>query len=164
MHGEVYGNVFDHHAVVYEFPGGVRVYAYCRTIPNCYGENSSLILGTKGRCDLLKLRIEGETNWEHGGPKGKDDAYDLEQVALFQGIRAGKPVNNSDYMVRSTIIALMGQFACYTGKEVTWDQFNASDFYYAPRPEEVRADMEPPVKPDQDGIYPVFTPGVTKLL
>jgi predicted dehydrogenase len=164
LHGEVYGNVFDHHAVVYDFPGGVRVYAYCRTIPNCYNENSSLILGTKGRCDLLKLRIEGETKWEHSGPKAKTNAYDLEHVALFQGIRAGKPVNNSDYMVRSTIIALMGQFSCYTGKEVTWEQFNASDYYYSPRPEDVRSDMEPPVKPDKDGIYPVFTPGVTKLL
>jgi predicted dehydrogenase len=164
LHGEVYGNVFDHHAVVYDFPGGVRVYAYCRTIPNCYNENSSLILGTRGRCDLLKLRIEGEIRWEHGGPKGKDNAYDLEHAALFQGIRAGRPVNNSDYMIRSTIIALMGQFACYTGKAVTWDQFNASDFYFPPRPEDVRADMEAPVKPGKDGIYPVFTPGVTKLL
>src|SRR5262245_52153352 len=27
----VYGDVFDHHSVIYEFPGGVRVYAFCRT-------------------------------------------------------------------------------------------------------------------------------------
>ena len=164
LHGEVYGNNFDHHSVVYDFPGGVRVYASCRTIDNCYNENSSLILGTKGRCDLLKLRIDGETKWQQAGPKSKNDAYRLEHVALYQGIRAGKPVNNSDYMIRSTLITLMGQFSCYTGKEVTWEQINASDFCYAPRPEDCREDMEAPVKPGPDGIYPVFVPGQTTLL
>jgi hypothetical protein len=67
-------------------------------------------------------------------------------------------------MVRSTTITLMGQFSCYTGKEVTWEQFNASDYYYPPKHEDVRAGMEPPVRPGPEGSYPVFTPGVTKLL
>lgn len=164
LHGEIYGNVFDHHAVVYDFPGNVRVYAYCRTIDNCYNENSSFIMGTKGRCDLLKLRIEGETNWQSAGPPSKNNAYDLEHVALFESIRKGKPLNNGDYMVRSTLITMMGQFSCYTGKEVTWERINASDFYYPPKPEDVRADMEAPVKPGPDGTYPVFIPGITKLL
>jgi myo-inositol 2-dehydrogenase/D-chiro-inositol 1-dehydrogenase len=164
LRGEIYGNVFDHHAVVYEFPGGVRVYAYCRTIPNCYDENSSLIMGAKGRCDLLKLRIEGETNWQHPGSQSKSSAYDLEHVALFSSIRAGKPLNNGSYMVRSTLITLMGQFSCYTGKQVTWDEINASRFYYPPKPEECHADTEPPVKPGPDGIYPVYVPGETTLL
>ncbi len=164
LRDEIYGNVFDHHAVVYEFPAGVRVYAYCRTIPNCYGENSSLILGTKGRCDLLKLRIEGETNWEHPGTKSKGNAYDLEHVAFFDSIRNNKPLNNGDYMVRSTLITLMGQFSCYTGKDVTWDRITASDFFYPPKPEECRADLEPPVRPGKDGIYPVFVPGETTLI
>jgi myo-inositol 2-dehydrogenase / D-chiro-inositol 1-dehydrogenase len=164
LHGEIYGSTFDHNAVVYEFPKGVRVYAFCRTIDNCYEENSSLILGTKGRCDLLKLRISGETNWESVGPKSKKDAYDLEHVALFDGIRSGKPVNNGEYMARSTQIGIMGQLSSYTGKQVTWDEFEKSGFFYPPLPENVSMDMEPPVKPGPDGIYPVFIPGVTKLL
>jgi predicted dehydrogenase len=165
LHGEVYGDVFDHHSVVYEFANGVRIYAYCRTIDNCYDENSSLILGTKGRCDLLKLQIKGETNWQSTGPQSKNNAYDLEHVALFKAIRDGKPINNGDYMVRSTLITLMGQFSCYTGKEVTWDQISKSGYCHLPRPEDVRADMAPPVKPGPDGIYPLpFTPGGSKLL
>jgi predicted dehydrogenase len=165
LKGERYGNVFDHHAVVYEFAGGVRIYAYCRTIDGCYNENSSLILGTKGRCDLLKLRITGETNWVHPGPASKNNAYDLEHVALFEAVRAGKPVNNGDYMVRSTLITLMGQFSCYTGKEVTWQQIRNSRYCHLPRPEDVRAGMDAPVRPGPDGVYPLpFTPGVTSLL
>jgi myo-inositol 2-dehydrogenase / D-chiro-inositol 1-dehydrogenase len=165
LHGEIYGNVFDHDAVVYDFPKGVRVYAYCRTIDNCYNENSSLITGTKGRCDLLQLRISGETNWQHAGTKSKDNAYDLEHVELFKAIRAGKALNNGDYMADSTLTGVMGQISCYSGKEVTWEQVKASDFYYAPKPEECSEKTEPPVKPGPDGIYPVpFTPGVSKLL
>ena len=165
LHGEVYGNVFDHNAVVYEFASGVRIYAYCRTIDNCYNENSSVILGTKGRCDLLRLNITGETNWTHPGPTSKNNAYDLEHVALFEAIRSGKALNNGDYMVRSTLITLMGQFSCYTGKEVKWDEISASTYCHLPRPEDVRAGMEPPVKPGPDGTYPLpFTPGVSKLL
>jgi myo-inositol 2-dehydrogenase / D-chiro-inositol 1-dehydrogenase len=164
LHGEIYGSVFDHNAVVYEFANGVRIYAYCRTIDNCQNENSSLILGTKGRCDLLKLKITGETNWQSPGEQGKGNAYDLEHVALFTAIRSGKPINNGDYMVRSTLITIMGQLSCYSGKMVTWDEINASDFGYLPHPEDVNAQAEPPVRPGPDGTYPVFTPGVTKLL
>ena len=168
LKGEIYGSVFDHHAVVYEFPGGVRVYAFCRTIPGCYNETSSIILGTKGRCFLSQLRIDGETKWVYPGAKMYADPsmnpYQVEHNELFKSIRAGKATNAGDYMARSTLIGIMGQLSCYTGKEVTWEQAVNSDFYYAPRPEDVHKDTEPPVKPGTDGTYPVFTPGETKLL
>jgi predicted dehydrogenase len=168
LRGEIYGSVFDHHAAVYEFPRGVRLYAFCRTIPDCYNENSSIVLGTKGRANINRTRIEGENPWEYSGPRiyssPEANPYQIEHRELFRAIRAGKPINSGDYMLRSTQTAIMGQLSCYTGKEVSWAQISASDFYYAPRPEEVRAGMDAPVKPDADGVYPVFTPGVTKLL
>jgi hypothetical protein len=67
-------------------------------------------------------------------------------------------------MARSTMMGIMGQISCYSGKEVTWKQAMASDFFYPPRPEDVRKDMEPPVKPDAEGVYPVLIPGVSKLI
>lgn len=164
LRGEEYGSVFDHHAVVYDFPGGVRVYAFCRTIDNCYNENSSLILGSKGRCDLLNLRITGETAWQSAQPPSKNNAYDLEQAALFEAIRKATPLNNGDYMARSTLIAVMGQLSSYTGRELTWEQVAGSSWAYPPRAEDVHEDMEPPVWPDSSGSYPVFTPGVTRLI
>jgi hypothetical protein len=136
----------------------------CRTIDHCYEDNSSLLLGTKGRCDLLQLRITGEKNWQSEAPKSKRDAYDLEHVALFQGIRSGQPVNSGDYMVRSTMIGILGQLCAYTGQKITWEQANASNFYYSVRPEEVRDGLQPPVVPGPDGTYPVLVPGQTKLL
>jgi myo-inositol 2-dehydrogenase / D-chiro-inositol 1-dehydrogenase len=168
LKGEIYGSTFDHNAVTYEFASGVRLYASCRTIDNCYDENSSILMGTKGRASVTGTRIEGENKWEYKGPKVYSSAstnpYQIEHNELFKAIRSGKPINSGDYMARSTLMGIMGQLSCYTGKEVTWEQVTTSDFYYAPRPQDVRADMEPPVKPGADGSYPIFTPGVTKLL
>ncbi len=163
LHGEIYGNVFDHHAVVYEFASGVRLYAFCRTIPGCYNESSSILLGTKGRCNVTRMRIEGETTWQYQGLNR--DPYLIEHQVLFKAIRDGNPVNNGDYMVRSTLIGIMGQITCYTGKEVTWDQVAASDFFFPPKPEECRIDMEPPTRVNAKGVYPpAFTPGEAKLI
>ena len=168
LHGEIYGSVFDHHSVVYEFADGVRLYAECRTIENCHNEVSSTLHGTKGRCYLMKGVIEGEKKWTYTGPKMYSSThvnpYQIEQDEFFKAIRSGNPINSGDYMAQSTLMGIMGQLSCYTGKEVTWEQVTNSDFYYAPKPEDVRADMEPPVRQDANGIYPVYVPGVTKLL
>ena len=53
----IYGDVFDHHSVIYEFPNGVRLYAFCRTTTGCYNESSSLIFGSKGKADLTRCII-----------------------------------------------------------------------------------------------------------
>jgi hypothetical protein len=157
----IYGDVFDHHSVVYEFDNHVRVYALCRTTNGCYDESSSLIFGSKGRASLLDCRISGQTNWRW---QGGCDPYQIEHDKLFAAIRSGNPINCGQYMARSTLITVMGQLSCYTGKEVSWEQINQSDFYYPPKPEECRDDMDPPTKPGDSGSYPVPTPGRTILL
>jgi predicted dehydrogenase len=167
LRGEIYGSVFDHHSVVYDFASGVRLYAYCRTIPNCYEENSSLLMGTKGRASVTRGIIEGENAWRYSGPRMYSspfaNPYQLEHIELFKAIRTGRPINSGDYMMRATLMGIMGQLSCYTGKEITWEQATNSDFYFAPKPEDVHANMEAPVKPDSEGIYPVFTPGETRF-
>jgi myo-inositol 2-dehydrogenase / D-chiro-inositol 1-dehydrogenase len=163
LRGEQYGNVFDHHSVVYEFPADVRVYAYCRTIPNCANDYSSVVYGTKGSCSVMGMWIRGENPWKYTGPKQR--AHFNEHVELYKALREGRRINNGDYMARSTLIAIMGQISCYSGQEVTWQQAVNSNYSFLPRPEDVRADMESPTKPDAEGVYPpAFTPGVSKLL
>jgi predicted dehydrogenase len=161
MTEEIYGNVFDHHSVVYEFASGVRLYAFCRTTTGCYDDSSSIILGSKGRASILACHIWGETDWQW---QGKGNPYQIEHDKLFAAIRSGNPVNNGDYMARSTLIAIMGQISCYSGKQVTWDEISQSDFFYPPKPEECRDDMDPPVKPGPGKVYPVYLPGKTTLL
>ena len=162
--GEIYGNVFDHHSVVYQYANGVRMYALCRTQNGCYGEYSSTYLGTKGKCYLFpesRYWIEGETKWRHQGPVG--NPHELEHKPLFAAMRSGNPVNAGDYMARSTLVAVLGQLTCYDGRELTWDQVAKSNFVFAPKVEDVRLDMAPPVKPAANGWYPVPMPGMQPL-
>jgi myo-inositol 2-dehydrogenase / D-chiro-inositol 1-dehydrogenase len=162
--GVIYGNTFDHHSVVYQYANGRKMYAFTRTQNGCYDEYSSAYYGTKGRCYLspsAHYRIVGETNWTYRGPIG--EPHRREHEVLFAAIRAGSPVNAGEYMARSTLVAVMGQLACYTGKELTWDQVSKSNFVFLPKAADVTLDMEPPVKPDAEGNYPVPMPGVTTL-
>ena len=66
-------------------------------------------------------------------------------------------------MARSTMICVMGQLSCYSGKELTWDQVSQSNFVLTPKVEDVRLDMVPSVKPDEKGWYPVPMPGITEF-
>lgn len=171
-----YGNIYDHHAVVYEYDDGARMYALARQQPGCFNDYSEMLMGTKGRCDLQKGRIEGETNWAFGQSAGdlsgfgvkkarKDGLrpmHQVEQDEMFAAIRAGKPINNGDYMCQSTLLAILGREAGYTGQEITWEQMTASQLDLSP--ERYAFDAPPPILPGPDGKYPVAMPGVTKFV
>jgi predicted dehydrogenase len=155
-----YGDQFDHHAVAFEYADGVRVFGFCRDQVNCYNETSDVIIGSKGRAILpSRPRIEGPNAWEYKGPKVS--MYDVEHKELFDSIRAGKPINNSDYMFTSTMLGILAQMVCYTGQQLTWEQAMSSELRLAPS--RYAWDAEPPVLPGPNGQYPCALPGVTKF-
>ena len=157
--GPTFGDCFDHHATVYEYPNGVKMYAYCRQINATWTAVSDIFMGTKGRCDLLKHIIQGETNWRYEGPAC--NRFDLEHVALFGAIRSGEPINNGQYMARSSLLALMSTWCTHTGQEITWQQALGSQMQA--NPDRYAMDAEPPTKPGPDGNYPIAVPGVTEF-
>jgi hypothetical protein len=154
------GDVYDHHAVVYEYPNGVNVHAYCRQMPGCHCDVSDIFVGTKGRADVLKNRIEGENPWHYKGPK--PNLYDVEHQELFAAIRSGNTINNGLYMARSTMLAILGRMVDYTGQPVTWEDAINSQQRLAPTV--YTLDAVPPTLPDKDGRYPIAMPGVTKFV
>jgi myo-inositol 2-dehydrogenase / D-chiro-inositol 1-dehydrogenase len=158
--GPQYGDAFDHFAIVYEHANGTRMHAYARQQDGCNIEVSDHFQGTKGRCDLLNYRIEGETNWHHAGRPS--NRFDLEHEALFSAIRSGNPINNSLYMARSSMLAIMATWACYTGEVITWEQAMKSEYVVAPKT--LALDAEPPTMPDVNGLYPIPTPGITRFV
>lgn len=160
--GEIYGDMFDHDTAIYEYESGARLYALCRTQKGCYNNSGDIIMGTKGTCQLAKCRIEGETNWQFEGKH--NNPYEAEQAALIDSIRSGKPINSGSYMATSTMIGVLGQIACYTGKPTKWDDAYKSDLQYGPSAEEASFDMEPPTVPDETGNYPLPLPGLTELI
>lgn len=151
----IYGNVFDHQTVVYEYPRGVSVYGLVRTQHNCHGEVAVKLVGTRGRA--WEGGIDGEKSWRYSGPN--PGGHQNEQTELFAALRAGRRLDNGDYMARSTLATVLGQLACYTGKRLTWEQVRASHFAYPPATAEIGLCMEPPAKPGPDGLYAVPVPG-----
>ena len=138
----------------------MRLYAFCRTTSGCYNEGSSIIAGSQGVAYPLAGRITGQHKWRFAGTG--ESPYVAEHREFFKSIRGGSPLNCGDYMARSTLVAVMGQLSCYSGKQVTWDQVSKSDYCFAPKPEDCTWDMDPPTQPDADGIYPVCAaPGIT---
>jgi len=147
-----YGNIYDHFAIVYEYPENVRGYHMCRhwRIPGEPSRVKDFVLGSKGYCDVFAHRITGETTWRD---KGRGNMYQVEHDELFKAIRANKPINNGDYMCTSTMLALMGRMAAYTGKTVTWDMAMNSKLSLAPK---AYAWGDAPMRP-------VAKPGITKF-
>ena len=68
-------------------------------------------------------KITGANPWKHkANKKDPDDMYQNEHNELFASIRAGKPINDGERMAKSTMMAILGRMATYTGKVITWDQ------------------------------------------
>jgi len=64
--------------------------------------------------------IQGKETWRYRGEK--KDMYQVEHDELFASIRKGEPINDGVWMAHSTLMAIMGRMAAYTGQEVTWEQ------------------------------------------
>ncbi len=151
---EKWGNIYDHFAVCYEWENGMKCYAYTRQMKGCKNNVDDYISGTKGKAIVLKNRIEpkdGEA-WKFEGKK--PSMYDLEHVALFEGLRSGKHINNGTYMAYSTMMAIMGRMACYTGQEITWEMAINSQEDLSPK-EYAWTDVPVPA---------VSMPGITKFV
>ena len=117
------GNIFDHFEVNYEYPNGVRGFLGCRQQSNCYGETRDYLMGSTGLGTIggrkSPVEITGAAPWRYSGPT--PDMYQVEHDELFASIRAGKPIHDGDRMCSSTLLALMGRMAAYTGNEITWE-------------------------------------------
>lgn len=117
-----YGNIFDHFAVEYEYPGGVLVHSFCRQIDGCASRVEEVIRGSDGVCITRPGhgKISGKTEWAFSGEDG--DPYVTEHVDLVRAIQGGTPLNEARQVAESTLAAIMGRMSAYTGKVVTWEQ------------------------------------------
>jgi myo-inositol 2-dehydrogenase / D-chiro-inositol 1-dehydrogenase len=117
------GNIFDHFEVNYEYPEGARGFLGCRQIAGCANDNTATMYGTKGTARELGFAgmpfIKGEKNWRYSGPR--PNMYQVEHDELFASIRKGEPINNGVRLAHSSMAAIMGRMAAYTGEEVTWE-------------------------------------------
>src|SRR5262249_4325354 len=129
LSGPEYGQIYDHFSVTYEYADGARLVSNCRQQPGCKNDMSVQVLGNRGRAEISErkrgLRIQDSAgSWVYDGPQ--NHMYQTEHDELFASIRTGKPIANGEYMARSTLLAIMGRMAAYTGQEITWEMASSS--------------------------------------
>jgi len=131
-----YGNVFDHFTVDFEYPGGKHVMSMCRQMANVANHVGAYFVGTKGEADVYKAEITGEKPWRFLDKPGNEisiaKAYIQEHTDLIASIRSGKPLNEAEHVAHSTLTAILGREAAYTGKVVTWDEMSKSELDLSP--------------------------------
>jgi predicted dehydrogenase len=151
----MYGNVWDHFAVEYEYPTGARVLSMCRQTAGAADNVSERVVGTAGSCftDGADAVIKGARAWDNAA--ASPNPYVQEHVDLLASIKAGKPLNEGRQVAESTLTAIMGRMSAYTGRALNWDWvMNASRLDLAPPHLELRA--LPPLE--------VAVPGRTALV
>ncbi len=154
------GDIFTHHAVEYTFADGTKMFATTRQIAGSWISTRSYADGLEGTADLGNYRIEGANAWHFHGPS--PNPYQVEHDMLMAAIRQDKPHNEVDYSAMSTMTAIMGRYATYSGQLVQWE--DALNSKVALAPERYAFDAPPPVVADAAGCYPAAIPGVTNVL
>jgi myo-inositol 2-dehydrogenase/D-chiro-inositol 1-dehydrogenase len=154
---EVYGNVYDHFAVEYEYDNGIRGYHFSRQLDGCSTVNKLEIAGTLGNAVIGGVNgheITGKTKWTFQGEQ--NDMYQTEHDELFASIRKSKPINDGESMARSSMLGILGRMAAYSGQTITWDEALSSNQVLGPPVGQYTWELKWP-------SAEIAMPGITKL-
>jgi predicted dehydrogenase len=126
--GPELGDIYDHHSVTYDYPGGIKLYFRCRQQVGTSNDVSSHVYGTKAHCHIEGQRNKGgridtrsgEVLWHYTGPK--NIMHQTEHDEMYAALRAGRTTNDGKFMSQSTMLAILGRMASYTGRKITWEE------------------------------------------
>jgi predicted dehydrogenase len=124
-----FGHVYDHFAIEFEYPGGRRLLSMCRQIDGTAPFVGERFQGTRGATDA-RSTIEGPNAWTAADQV--PNPYVQEHADLLASIRAGSPLNEGRQVAESTLTAIMGREAAYTGQVVEWDALLAAEQHLMP--------------------------------
>ncbi|MCH2132467.1 MAG: Gfo/Idh/MocA family oxidoreductase [Phycisphaerales bacterium] len=128
-----YGHIYDHFAIDYEYPNGVHALSMCRQGDGCSSRVEEAIQGTKGRAVTSsgRARLEGGPSWTFEGKN--PNPYVVEHQDLHNSLRGqGNRLNEGHQIAESTLTAIMGRMAAYSGKDITWEDALNADLDMTP--------------------------------
>jgi myo-inositol 2-dehydrogenase / D-chiro-inositol 1-dehydrogenase len=126
------GDQYDFFSIDFDFGNGLFSHSMSRQIDGCANALGEQIMGTKGytNCKNTIFNPDGSVKWQYEYPKNKDgkstgivevSPYVQEHISLVTAIRQNKPLVEAERTAVSTLTAIMGRTAAYTGQKVTWD-------------------------------------------
>ncbi|MBK7907972.1 MAG: Gfo/Idh/MocA family oxidoreductase [Gemmatimonadetes bacterium] len=127
----VYGHIFDHFAIEYEYADGRRITSFCRQQDGTTSRVREDFQGSLGRTNAADT-IEGRNAYKAAVIPGMNP-YVEEHRDLVASIRAGRPLNEGRQIVDSNLTAILGREAAYTGQTLTWDELMASNLSILPK-------------------------------
>jgi predicted dehydrogenase len=162
--GKDHGEIFDHHYVEFQYADGSILNSQCRHIPGTMSKVDELLTGTKGKifCGAAHIKDHaGNVLFQFDNKGVNDDPYQTEHDELFAAIAKGEyKFANAEYGAKSTMTAILGRMATYSGQVVEWEKAITSGISIMPKVFDWNA--MPPTVPDEDGRYPIAVPGKTK--
>jgi myo-inositol 2-dehydrogenase / D-chiro-inositol 1-dehydrogenase len=160
-----FGEIFDHHMVEFTYGDGTVMLSECRHQPNTWTSVAEHIHGTKGRADVSGSKIyDADGKIIHDFGKLGADGHQQEHHDLFAELRAGKTPQEGEWGAKSTMTAIFGRMATYSGKMLNWDDCINSQVVVSPVDKYTSYNDEPPTKPDANGWYALPVPGKTKVV
>lgn len=163
--GKEYGEIYDHHMIEFTYADGFKMLSQCRHIPACWDSVSEHVHGTKGTSDISAALIRnaaGERVWSYG--RGGRDGHQQEHHDLFAILRKGEIPNEGEWGALSTMTAIFGRMATYSGQELSWNDALNSNLVISPVEKFHSFSDEPPVLPNADLEYAIPLPGVAKVI
>jgi predicted dehydrogenase len=151
------GDQYDFFSIDFNYGNGVYSHSMSRQIDDCANTLGEQIMGTEGytNCKNTVYNLDGTEKWKYEYPKNKDgksteivavSPYVQEHISLVTSIRTNQPVVEAERTAISTLTAIMGRTAAYTGQLVTWEEMLNSPVKLGPEKYEMGAvSMEFPV-------------------
>ncbi len=164
--GHDYGQNYDHHTVEFSYSNGVRLLSMCRQMSHCWNAVGEFAHGSEGWADINGGQIFDLNNqlvWSADtSSPGSGAGSPGSEVGLADWLTIARdrvPFNIGQEAAESTMTAIMGRMATYSGKELTWKQCCRSTLALADTAA-LRSLADPaPILPQADGRYEVVQPG-----
>lgn len=153
------GQIYDHHAVEFTYANGHVMLSQCRHQRRAWSHIGEHVHGSKGYANIGKGKIYDKNNKLIFKSKGARGGHQQEHHDLFAALQEGVIPNETEYGAKSTMTAIFGRMATYSGKEIHWKDAIESDIQLCDVDKLVNFDSPAPIHPDEDGNYPVAIPG-----
>ena len=157
--GEDTGQIYDHHMIEYTYENGHKMISQCRHIRNTKNEVGEYVHGTKGYANIARSKVYSPSGELIFRSKGKRGGHQQEHHDLFADIRNGILPNEGEYGAKSTMTAILGRLATYTGRELKWEEAINSNISLCDVDAIKDFNSEPPLMPNDKGEYWVPMPG-----
>ncbi len=157
--GAEFGQVYDHQTVEFTYPRGVKLLSMCRQMPNCWNAVGEFAHGSEGWADIVAGKIFDPDNRLLWQTEENRQGHAGELHHLFAALRSGDFPSEGQYAAESTLTAIMGRMATYSGREMTWSRCLNSQLSLADTSLLSSLHDASPCQPDASGNYEVLQPG-----